>query len=53
MRRFESISEYNAYNNQETFHPLVTVIDLSKAELRRRMGRTYFGFYTVLLKDVK
>ena len=53
MRRFETISEYNAYNNHETFHPLVSVIDLLKAEPRLRMGRTYFGFYTVLLKDVK
>jgi AraC family transcriptional regulator, transcriptional activator of pobA len=52
MRRFEAISEYNAFNNQETFHPLVTVADLSKAQ-PRRPGRYYYGFYTVFIKDIK
>ena len=31
MRRFETISDYNAFNNNETLHPLVSVVDLSKA----------------------
>lgn len=52
LRRFESISEYNAFNNTETRHPLVNVIDLSKANLRQA-SNMYFGFYTVFLKDVK
>lgn len=50
--RFETISEYNAFNNHETLHPLVSVIDFSKAN-PRRLRKTYFGFYLVLLKDVK
>lgn len=52
MRRFETINEYNAFNNHETLHPMVSVIDLSKAS--PRMGSPmYFGFYTIFLKDVK
>jgi AraC-like DNA-binding protein len=52
LRRFETISEYNAFNNHETRHPLVSVVDLSKANPRQG-SRMYFGFYTVFLKDVK
>ncbi|QHT67282.1 AraC family transcriptional regulator [Rhodocytophaga rosea] len=52
MRRFESISAYNAFNNQETLHPLVSVVDLSKAS-PRQASNMYFGFYTVFLKEVK
>jgi len=52
MRRFETISEYNAFNNNETLHPLVSVVDLSKASPRQG-SKMYFGFYTVFLKDVK
>jgi len=52
MRRFETISEYNTFNNNETLHPLVSVIDLSKADPRQG-SRMYFGFYTIFLKDVK
>jgi len=52
IRRFETINEYNAFNNNETLHPLVSVIDLSKADPRQG-SRMYFGFYTVFLKDVK
>ncbi|MGN6803397.1 MAG: helix-turn-helix domain-containing protein [Ginsengibacter sp.] len=50
--RFETISDYNAFNNNETLHPLVNVVDLSKANPRQG-SRMYFGFYTVFLKDVK
>lgn len=50
--RFESISELNAFNNQETLHPLVSVIDYSKAS-PRKLRRTYFGFYYIILKEVK
>ncbi|MDO8966690.1 AraC family transcriptional regulator [Algoriphagus sp.] len=49
--RFETISQYNAFNNQETLHPLVSVIDFSKAN-PRRLRKTYFGFYLIILKDV-
>jgi AraC-like DNA-binding protein len=52
MRRFETINDYNVFNNNETLHPLVSVVDLSKAAPRQG-SRMYFGFYTVFLKDVK
>jgi len=52
MLRFETISEYNAFNNNETLHPLVSVVDLSKASPRQG-SRMYFGFYTIFLKDVR
>lgn len=52
MRRFNTISEYNAFNNNETKHPLVTIVDLSKAD-PRQLSRMYFGFYIIFLKDVK
>jgi AraC-like DNA-binding protein len=52
LRKFETISQYNDYNNQETLHPLVTVLELGKARPRLHSSM-YFGFYCVLLKDVK
>src|SRR4029079_16599944 len=52
MKRFETISDYNAFNNNETLHPLVSVVDFSKAAPREG-SRMYFGFYTIFLKDVK
>ncbi len=51
MRRFETIHEYNVFNKNETLHPLVSVVDLSKADPRRG-SRMYFGFYTIFLKEV-
>ena len=52
MRRFETVNDYNVFNNYETLHPLVSVIDMSKAS-PRRASNMYFGFYTVFLKEVK
>lgn len=52
MRRFETIHDYTAFNNNETLHPLVSVVDLSKAAPRSG-SRMYFGFYTIFLKEVK
>nr|WP_158829817.1 helix-turn-helix transcriptional regulator [Mucilaginibacter sp. JXJ CY 39] len=52
IRRFNTISEYNSFNNNETKHPLVSVVDLSKASPRTG-SRMYFGFYIVFLKEVK
>lgn len=52
LRRFETINEYNAFNNHETLHPLVNIVDLSKANPRQG-SQMYFGFYTIFLKDVK
>lgn len=51
-----NISEFNAANNHKTLHPLVTVIDYSKA-LPRDWGdvesiKFNYGLYSVILKDV-
>jgi AraC-like DNA-binding protein len=51
IRRFETINDYNTFNNNETLHPLVSVVDLSKANPRQGT-QMYFGFYTIFLKDV-
>ncbi|MFM1971945.1 MAG: hypothetical protein RL185_627 [Bacteroidota bacterium] len=52
-----SISKYNADSNNETLHPLVTVIDFSKAELRDWGNvdsiKFQYGMYCIFLKDVK
>ncbi len=52
LRRFETIHDYNDFNNNDTLHPLVSVVDLSKAD-PRTASNMYFGFYTIFLKDVK
>jgi AraC family transcriptional regulator, transcriptional activator of pobA len=52
LQRFETVNDYNVFNNNETLHPLVSVVDLSKAA-PRKMSSMYFGFYTVFLKEVK
>lgn len=52
MIRFDSVGQYNAFNNNETRHPLVSVVDLSKASPRQG-HQMYFGFYTIFLKEVK
>ncbi len=52
LRRFETINDYNVFNNNETLHPLVNVVDLSKAD-PRHASNMYFGFYTIFLKEVK
>jgi len=48
--QFDTVNQYNAYNNHETLHPLVSVVDLSKATCTRDK-RMNMGIYTVLLKD--
>jgi len=55
--RFDTVNEYNDLNNHETLHPLVSVIDFSKANPRSWGGeknvRINFGLYCVFLKDIK
>ncbi len=48
---FNSIKEYNAFNNNETLHPLVSVVNLNKAH-PRKLRRLRYGFYTVFLKQI-
>lgn len=54
---FETISQYNEFNNTETLHPLISVIDFSKAHERSWNGqkriKIYYGFYCIFLKDIK
>jgi len=55
--RFDTVTEYNALNNHETLHPLVSVIDFSKANPRSWDGqksvKINFGLYCIFLKDFK
>ncbi len=48
---FDTISQYNAFNNHETLHPLVNVIDFSKAN-KRTGSRMTFGLYCIFLKEI-
>lgn len=49
---FDSIKAYNDFNNHPTLHPLVSVLDFSKASPRSGPRMT-FGIYTIILKEVK
>jgi AraC-like DNA-binding protein len=49
--KFDTISQYNAFNRHETRHPLVSVIDLSKADPRHHR-RMHYGFYVVFFKQI-
>ncbi len=54
---FNTVSEYNLFNNHETLHPLVSIIDLSKAMPRSWDGaknvKINYGVYGVFLKDIQ
>jgi AraC family transcriptional regulator, transcriptional activator of pobA len=52
IKRFNTVHDYNVFNNNETSHPLVNVVDLSKA-VPRTASNMYFGFFTIFLKEVK
>ena len=52
MLNIETVTEYDDMLGVETFHPLVSVIDLSKARPMRHIRHT-FSFYVVFLKDEK
>lgn len=47
-----TVTEYDDMLGVETLHPLVSVIDLSKARPMRHMRHT-FSFYVIFLKDEK
>ena len=52
--KYDNIFQYNESRGVETLHPLVSVIDFSKAEpIPTGHYRHRFGFYAVFLKDVK
>lgn len=52
LLNIETVSDYNDMLGVETLHPLVSVIDLSRAKPMKHMRHT-FGFYVVFLKDEK
>lgn len=53
--RYESISQFNDAAGVETFHPLVSVVDIEKASVKRPEGKQKisYGFYTIYLKEIK
>lgn len=52
LYRFDTVTKYNDFNNHDTLHPLVSVIDFSKAE-KRSGKKMHFGLYCIVLKDVE
>jgi hypothetical protein len=48
---FSSVKEYNAFNNQKTLHPLVSVVNLENASPRKHR-RLRYEFYTIFLKKI-
>lgn len=52
LLNIKTVTEYNEMLGVDTLHPLVSVIDLSKAKPMKHMRHT-FSFYTVYLKDEK
>ncbi|WDF69728.1 helix-turn-helix transcriptional regulator [Sphingobacterium oryzagri] len=48
---FRTVHEYNLFNNNETLHPLVSVVDLDKAE-PRMFRRLQYDFYIIFLKKI-
>ena len=50
--KLNAVDQYNKMFGLETLHPLVSVIDLSKAHPMKHV-RHIFGFYAIFLKEVK
>ena len=46
---FDTLHQYNAFNNHETLHPSDGVVDLSK-DKQRTGYRMTFGLYCIFLK---
>lgn len=49
---FRTIKDYNDFNNNETLHPLVSIVEHSKAD-KRTAHKMIFDVYCVVLKQVK
>jgi AraC family transcriptional regulator, transcriptional activator of pobA len=55
--KFDTVAEYNALNDHETLHPLVTVIDFSKSKPWSWPGggsktiKVNYGLYCIVLKE--
>ena len=50
--KLDNISQYNSLRGVETCHPLVSVVDMSKAKPLPN-DRISFGFYCVFFKEIK
>lgn len=50
--KLDSVTEYNKMRGVETLHPLITVIDLSKATPMPAQS-FHFGLYAIYLKELK
>lgn len=48
---FDTVHAYNAFNNHPTLHPLVSIIDFSKAK-ERTGSRMTFGLFCIFLKEI-
>lgn len=54
IQRFNTVDEYNKTMGVETRHPLVSVIDFSKAKFTNEYPEGHsFGYYTIFLKNIK
>lgn len=51
--KMDNVSDYNDWLGLETFHPLISVINLSDVKKELQHFYRMVGFYTVYLKDVK
>lgn len=49
---FNTIKQYCDFNNNKALHPLVGIIDLSKAE-PRQFTRFRYNFYVIFFKEIK
>jgi hypothetical protein len=49
---FDTVSQYNAFYNNDTLHPLVSVVDFSKSG-PQGFFNMWLGFYAIILKGVK
>ena len=52
ITKIESIDQYDQLFGLETLHPLVNVIDFSKATKTVDYYRMNIGFYSLFLKDI-
>ncbi len=52
MVRFETVKQYNEYYTHPTLHPLVSLVNVSKAGVQHRT-KMYFGLYLIALKQFK
>ena len=57
--KFDAVADYNALNNHETLHPLVSVIDFSRSKPWSWPGgdsktiKVNYGLYCIFLKEIK